>query len=50
MSKGEMIEKYGDKIVFSKLQTHKTVVCFRDVGENILKASWYASRSNNDEE
>lgn len=37
-------------MVFGKLRTHKTVISFRDVGENILNASWYASRSENDEE
>lgn len=39
--KEKMIQKYGDKIVFGKLRT---------VGENILNASRYGSRSNNDEE
>lgn len=46
-AKTKMVEKYGERIIFSKIRTHKTVVCFRDVGEKILNDAWYESRSNN---
>ncbi|KAJ8885062.1 hypothetical protein PR048_011258 [Dryococelus australis] len=43
----KMLEKYGERIVFSKIHKYKMVVCFRDVGEKILDSAWYASRINN---
>ncbi|KAJ8866255.1 hypothetical protein PR048_032098 [Dryococelus australis] len=43
----KMVEKYGERIVFSKICKHKMVVCFCDVGEKILNDAWSTSRSNN---
>lgn len=34
-------EKFGERLVVSSVRTHHTVLCFRDVGDRILNASWY---------
>lgn len=42
--KERLLEKYGDRIVFSTIRTRKTVITFRSVGDRILSDSWYTTR------
>lgn len=37
--KAKLQEKYGDKVIFSEVRKHKTVVSFRDIGGDILNAA-----------
>lgn len=43
--KDRMKDKYKDRIIFSRINNKKTVVCYRATGEKILNEMWYSSRS-----
>lgn len=43
-------EIYGDRILISLVKSHKSVICFRDTGDKILKETWYTSKCKDENE
>lgn len=48
--KSKLKETYGDKILISKVKSHKSVICFLDIGHKILNESWYTSKCDDENE
>ena len=40
----KLVEKYGDDIVVSTKDHHKTVFCFRNTGYNVLAQAWHDNK------
>lgn len=41
--KEKLQEKYKERLIISQLHSHKTVLCFKEVGNKILNSAWYES-------
>lgn len=48
--KSKLKEIYGDQILICHLKSHKSVICFRDIGHKILNETWYNSQCKDPED
>jgi len=48
--KTHLQKRYGDNVIMYVHQKQKTIVCLKDIGEKVLKDSWYQNKCANEQE
>lgn len=46
----KLLEKYGDGVCITSIQSKSPVICFRRMGDKILTQHWYENRSLSEED
>ena len=45
--KVKLVEKYGERIYFSEINSKSDVVCFKDTADILINNAWYIERNEN---